>query len=127
MRLPQVMGLVFCERFGIDPLRHRVSLEGLFQALRFDRFPTRPQEFTVYAALYGIAVEGTIELEVVRLETEMEIYRYRKWVAFVGGTVHQMEFRVKTLRFPAPGRYGCRLLFEGNLLTERYLDVFRED
>ena len=44
MKLPQVMGLVFCER--LNPLTF--SLERLFQGRRFRTFPTPPQHFEVY-------------------------------------------------------------------------------
>jgi hypothetical protein len=120
-KLPQVMGLVFCEEF--DP--QTFSLRRLFQGRQFSTFPTAPQEFLVYSALYGGSLEGTIELNCERMETETAVYRFREWRVFPGGIVSHWMHRLKRLRFPAPGRYSFKLLFDGTQLVERYLEIMR--
>jgi hypothetical protein len=120
-KLPQVMGLVFCEEF--DP--QTFSLRRLFQGRQFSVFPTPPQQFTVYSALYSGDLEGTMQLTCERMETESVIYRFREWRQFPAGVVVHWMHRLKRLRFPAPGRYSFKLLFDDVQLVERYLEVMR--
>ncbi len=105
MKLPQVMGLVFCERFTINATTHEASLDGLFQALRYRTFPGTPQPFVVYVSLYGSSVEGTIEMRCTRLETETDVFSYRVWRSLPDGYVVQLPIPVRMLRFPAARRY----------------------
>lgn len=126
LRLPIAMGLVLCERLDIDPLARRMSLVGVFHSLRFRNFPTSPQRFTVYAALYGGIGEGTMELMITSLETEQDIHRYRRWqVLPVRGQIGTLEIRLQRCVFPAPGRYALKLSFDGGEATVRYLDILR--
>jgi hypothetical protein len=125
-RLPVVVGLVLCETLAVEPQSARMSLVGTFHNRYFRRFPTPPQRFTAYAALDGGMGEGTIELRVTRLETEQEILRYRKWYAFSDPDLTaNLEIKLRKCVFPAPGRYGLSLRFDGDELTYRHLDVFR--
>ena len=121
-KIPQVMGLVICEEF--DPLTF--SLRRLFQARRFSEFPTEPQEFTVYSALYSGGIEGKMELRCVRMETETVVYQYREWRVFPAGIVMHWMHQLKRMRFAAPGRYSFKLLFDDVELVERYLEVMRK-
>src|SRR5262245_58413690 len=107
--------------FGAAP--PRASLAGTFHTLAFDRWPAEGVPFTAYAALYGGQGEGTIELLVTRLETERIVYRYRRWYAAPGPRTVHLEIKVRRCLFPAPGRYGLRLRFDGKDLTFRFLDV----
>lgn len=121
-KLPQVMGLVFCEEF--DPLTF--SMRGLFQGRYFSTFPTGPQEFTVYSAVYSGGLEGTMELSCEQMETEKTIFAIQTWRILIPGMVMQYPIRVKRIHFPAPGRYVFRLRFDGAELATRFLEVIRE-
>jgi hypothetical protein len=123
-RLPKVVGLVLCETRAVEPQNARMSLVGIFHSRSFRRFPTSPQRFTVYAALYGGAGEGTMELVISRLETEQDIYRYRRWHGFPRRLLPiNLEIPVKRCIFPAPGGYSLSLRFDGSELAQRYLRV----
>jgi hypothetical protein len=120
-----VLGLVVCETLAIEPMNGRMSLVGIFHTRHVPRFPTPPRGFTVYAALYGGTGEGTMELVVTRLETEEDIYRYRRWFAFPRGVrLINLEIKTRKCVFPAPGRYALSLRFDGQELTHRYLSVY---
>ena len=104
-----------------------ISLTGLFQALRFRRFPSPIHKFTVYAALYDGVGEGTMELEIERLETEEKIYALKRWITFPGrGMIVNYEIKVTRCVFPAPGQYLLTLRFDNQELTHRTLEIFRE-
>jgi hypothetical protein len=124
MTLPDVIGLILCERMAVDRSKPALSLVGLFVAKTFQRFPTPPQHFTVYAQLYGGSGEGTIALRVYNLETERDIYRHQRWTAWPGpGQPQHHEIRVKKCIFPRPGRYRFVLSFDGQELAACSLDV----
>ena len=77
MKRPLVVGLQLCQRLGFNPQQGEVSLVGLFHALRFRTFPSPPQRFAVYVALYDGEGEGTMELVLTRPLGErcLEIFR----------------------------------------------------
>lgn len=124
---PRVVALVLCERMDVDPAVRRLSLSGVFHVLRAATWPTLAT-FTAYTALQGGRGEGTIELLVTRLETEEDVYRYRRWFAVPDPdlTVH-VEIPVRRCVFPAPGRYNFSLRFDGVELTWRLLDVIERN
>ncbi len=126
IRLPRVLGLIFCERMEVDRSRVEVSLIGLFQSQRFTEFPSPPLAFTVYSALYDGVGEGTMKLSILRLETEEWIYSYTRWFTFPGRQrLTQLELKARRCVFPAPGRYRIVLSFDKHRLAERLLDVYR--
>jgi hypothetical protein len=128
VKLPDVVGLMMCERIGPDPATGRVSLLGLFQALRFRTFPSPPQQFIVYTALYDGEGEGTMEVVASRLETAVNFHSSRMWITFPARwQIVNLTFPFTHCVFPAPGRCALTLRFDGNELTHRYLDIFRKD
>jgi hypothetical protein len=128
MRLPRAFGLVLCDRMAFDPGTAEVSLVGIFQARRFRNFPSPPQRFTVYTTLYDGVGEGTMEVVVSRLETEEDVGSYKKWFTLPGrGQVVNLALELKRCVFPAPGRYGVLLCFDGKEITDRYLEIFTEE
>ena len=126
VKLPDVVGLVMCEQFKVDPTTHRVSLDGLFSSLRFRVFPSRPISVTAYAALFDGRGEGEMRLTCTRLETEEELFYHSRWCSFsMHGMMVHFTMTIRKLRFPAPGRYAFTLSFDGNLLTTSFIDVGR--
>jgi hypothetical protein len=122
-RPPRVLGLVLCERFAVDPAALEVSLLGVFHRFFVDAWPATTA-FTVYAGLQGGRGEGTMQLLVTRLETEQDIYRYRRWFAVPDTdlTVH-LEIQVRNCVFPAPGRYRVSLWIDNAELAARLVDL----
>jgi Family of unknown function (DUF6941) len=125
-RPPQVAGLVFCDRFDVDPLARQTSLLGLFQARTVTAFPAVLPQFSVYVALFGGSGEGTMELVGRRMETEADLYRDRRWIHLPGsGATLQLVLPVIGMAVPAAGRYSMILRFDGHDLTQRILDIFQ--
>jgi hypothetical protein len=124
--MPSVISLILCEKLSVDPRAGKTSLEGLFSARRYRKFPTAEQPFTAYVALYDGEGEGTMELMISRFENEKDIYSYKRWIALPGrGVVVNLEVPIRKCHFPAPGRYLLSLRFNGKEITRRLLDVFR--
>jgi hypothetical protein len=125
-RPPTVVGLVFCERLEVVTAPARLSLVGLFNELRIKTFPT-VLRFTAYAGLYGGAREGTIELSVMNLETEKEVYLYRRWCSTPGSDqFRHLEIPVRKWYLATPGRFIARIRFDGKELASRIISVLKE-
>src|SRR5262249_3319221 len=125
-RPPEVQGLLLCDEITCERSGAHFSFLRLMQARVFPTFPTPPQAFQAYAALYGGSGEGTIELACFRLETEEKVYRYQRWLAFSShGLVVNLVIPVKKCVFPAPGRDDFRLFFERVELTHRFVEIVR--
>jgi hypothetical protein len=126
----RALGLVFCESFQVDPETRQVSLAGLFQARSFSRFPSKRDSFTVYSALTGPKPEeGSMELIVTDLQAEAgrDIYRREWWYRAPGGLVYHLSVPVTIKAYKTPGRYLISLRFDGKIMTNRFLDVFRKE
>src|SRR5690348_9410424 len=122
---PRTIGIYLCKQLAVDATKAEMSLVGVFQGLTFDRFPSPLQRFTVYAMLYDGEGEGVIEVRILQVITEAEVYRYRRWTAFAQrGIQVPFEAQVKSCVFPAPGRYTVELRFDGELVDTRILEVF---
>jgi hypothetical protein len=128
LQTPEVAGLILCEQMAVVPGQGRMSLEGVFHARRFSEFPTDPQAFTVYAALTDGVGRRTLKLTVTRLETNGIIYSYRRAFAFPPDRLDHvnLEVRVKSCVFPAPGRYAVTLSFDDEAASERTLRIVEE-
>ena len=93
-----------------------------------DSFPSDPQRFTVAAFLTGSAGESKIEIEAIRLATGEQIYQQGGILTFRDQTdIFNVFFRVRQIRFPAPGFYLFRLLVDNELLetAQRRLRDYR--
>jgi len=123
-KLPEVAGLILCNRMEVNTAKVELCLAGLFHALSFSTWPAVAAPFTVYTELFDAEAEGTIELKVMRLETEGDVYRQTKWFVSTDRRLRfPLEWRVTQCRFPAPGRYLVSLRFDGELLSQRFLEI----
>ncbi len=123
-KLPRVAGLILCKRMEMNPAEAELSLVGLFHSLSFSVWPTLAPLFTVYTEVYDAEAEGIMELVLMRLETEKEIYFQRKWFASSDRQLtYRLEWRVSKCVFPAPGRYLLKLRLDRRELSRRYLEV----
>src|SRR5688572_15133404 len=118
VKLPEVMGMVMCETIRFDAEVRRMSLERLVPWLESAVFPTHPIRMSAYVELFDGRGEGEMRLTCTRLETEADIHYYSKWCSFpVPGRTSTLEFPIRDLKLPAPGRYVFTLFFDGQPLT----------
>jgi len=126
-KAPEPVALVLCEKMHVDPQAAQMSLVGIFHSRRFPTFPTPPQRFTVYAALHGGEGEGTMQLMVAKADTEAEIHKSEKWRGFADPDLTTMyEGIIPNCVFPSAGRYIVTLRFDGEIVSQRVLDIFQE-
>src|SRR5216683_6041831 len=97
-KLPQVSGLVLCDRVLFDTGTLEYTYSGVFHTLNLsfsdtpphllprNQWPLRP--FTVCGTLFNGDVEGRMELLVSHLEWEKATYRQRRWVSYRPGRLY---------------------------------------
>jgi hypothetical protein len=123
---PKQVGLILCDRMHVDPSAGKMSLVGLFTSLRFPSFPTPVRPFTAYALLYGGEGEGRMRLEVKRAGDEQPISKKEVWRGFTPDQLSTAEIKLAKCAFPSPGRYIATLFFEGAIVAQTVLDVYKE-
>jgi hypothetical protein len=79
---PIPVGLVLCDYVLVEQTTRKVSLIGSFWEVGMRRFPEILPPFFVYAALTDGQGTGTLELVVSRLETDEEVFTYRRPITF---------------------------------------------
>jgi hypothetical protein len=117
---------VLCRDITFVPGTATMSLVGLFNVRASANWPSPAEPFYAYTLLVGGEGEGVMELAVLHAVTEQLIYRYRRWYT-VPSPDYPVHFPLLLRRciFPAPGRYLVHLRFEGEIVTQRHLDVRR--
>jgi len=103
-----------------------MSLRGVFQSIRFPRFPAGPIACTVVAELYGGQGEGKMKLVCTDAESEEDIYSYARWhVCLPEGKVAWLIYELPNWIVPRPGRYILSLFFDDSLVTSRSIEIWK--
>jgi hypothetical protein len=90
-----------------------------------DGFPSEPQRLSVFAALTDADRDGVLELQVVRLDTEEQIYAQRFPISFPDRSrVVNLHVRARRIRFPAAGDYEFAIFVDGEFVAHRRLRVY---
>jgi uncharacterized protein DUF6941 len=122
--IPKAVALTFCERMDVNPATGHVSLVGIFNSRKLQKYPASAQPFTIYTVLHDGFGEGTMELSLVQASTDTEIHRWRKWWASTRRLqIVNLEIMIRQCVFPAPGRYLANLRFENQLITHRHFEM----
>ncbi len=123
--VPKAFALTLCEGLEVDPATGRVSLDGIFNFLRFPAYPTPAQQFTVFSVLHDGLGAGIMSLKILQVGTDRKIYQFQKWAAFsMRLQMVNLEIKVNRCIFPEPGRYLFALDFERQIIAQRYLQLW---
>jgi hypothetical protein len=108
-KLPQVSGLILCDRTEVIPRKGEYSYIGVFNVLRLPfpqkssrktpkkDYPLRP--FTVCGTLFNGQGEGILELTVANLALEETIDSYKRWVSYQAGMLYYLEIHLRKCAF----------------------------
>ncbi len=125
-KLPLVVGLTLCEKMEVDAGTGKVSLVGIFQGLHSAAFPSTSRSFTVYAALYDGIGQGRMEVEIVHLQSEQDVFSLARSFTFPGRYVVLNLVIPVTCVFPASGKYSLALRLDDEVIAQRTLEVFQD-
>jgi hypothetical protein len=121
---PVASGLILCEQRIVEERTKNITLVHCFPRLNAVRFPAVAPRLVVYAALTDGLGDGSLRLNVERLETSEEIAFREQQIRFSDPL---QEFRIffhfRRLRFPAAGRYQFTLLADRELVAQQVLRV----
>lgn len=125
---PTAIALTLCDQVIVDERTKKPSFIGIFTGIGVDNFPSDAQRFSVCASLTGSSEQGRIEIRVIQLGTGEQVYSQSGTIRFRDRTdIVNVFFRVRAIRFPAPGFYMFQLLVDDELVegAQRRLRVYR--
>jgi len=123
--LPQAVSLILCERASAHVVPETWSLLGIFHRRRYPAYPAPAEPLSAYSLLYDGWGEGTMELQVVRLQGGQSVYRQRRWwVLRQRFQWRHFEMKLRRCVFPERGEYLCSLCFDGRSVAERRFELF---
>jgi hypothetical protein len=121
---PLALALTLCDQVIVEEGTRKVSVIGSFRELHSRSCPFTPAPFSVLAVLTGTQGEEDLTLTVTALETDEEIYSFRRRIRlpdrFAEG---RAAIRLVDCTFPAPGLYSFTLLVDGDWIAQRRLQV----
>ena len=122
---PMALGLFTCDQVIVDLDSRCPSPINMFTAISVDGFPSEPRDFSVFAVLSGGHGQGTMQVEVIRLDTGDLVYSEESGIQFVDRRrIVNAHIRIKKACFPVPGTYGVDLLVDGVPVAQRKLNVY---
>jgi hypothetical protein len=125
IQLPKALGLTLCDQVLFEQGTQKPSLIGCFIGMAVDHFPSGPQKFDVFAALTDGLGEATIDLVVVHLESERQVYAQSMELTFQDPLkVVNLRIRVRTCAFPEAGSYVFALGVNGEELAQCRVKVY---
>ena len=121
---PVAVALTICEKLIVEEGTKHPSFISVFTKLRGRKFPARSQPFHVFAAFLDGQGDGTIRLEIGRLDIGTKIYVKERLVHFPDRlTEVRVLFRVPPCEFPVPGVYQVTLFLDNEWMAHRYLHL----
>jgi hypothetical protein len=122
---PLALSLILCEQVIVDHDTKNPSPISVFTGLAVDGFPSPAQRFSVFASLTNGRGTGTIKLVASRLDTGEPVYEQRYPIQFPDPLlVVNVNIRVRSIRFPVPGRYEFVLLVDADPVAQRTIRVY---
>ncbi len=123
---PVVIGLTLCDLVIREERTRKTSTVGAFTGLGMPAFPGVAAPFSVLAVLTDGVGEGTIQLEITRLDTGEDIHAFEGRVVFPDVLAEvTYHLRLRSCMFPEPGLYQLTLLVDGEWVAQRRLRVYQ--
>ena len=122
--LPIARGLFVCEKVLVEEGTRYTTLINCFSNRKFDRFPSEPIDFLLFAILLN--GRGRVRLDAVMedVDTSNEFDR-RSSVFDFFDPKQEFRFRAKynSFSFKQPGSYEFKLLADGEMIANTVVNV----
>jgi uncharacterized protein DUF6941 len=121
---PVAVGLMLCDQVIVDKDTNKPCLIGVFTALAVQDFK-EPQRFSAFATLTNGRGQVPVELVGFRLDNGEQMYKQTYSVFFPDPLkVVNLNIRVRSIVFPAPGWYDLITRVRGELIAQRRIHVY---
>ncbi len=125
---PIVLGIELCEKAIEEEQTKNVTLINTFLSIWVEDFPSAPEPFVVSVVMTAGVGSVTMDLIIVRLETDEEVYVDRFAVEFPYRLAEiRLLIPIVECSFPAPGKYQFTLETNGEWIAKRDLQVLTEE
>jgi len=123
--LPIVKAFLICDQIIQDRQTGKMSLIGLFQDLRADRFPAVHPMLWIYASLTDARGSYRFEIQFVDIANSNVLGKGTPPKIQIPGPLETTELcaQLGNLQLPGPGTYEFQLLANGELLATKSLRV----
>ncbi|MDA1195293.1 MAG: hypothetical protein O2894_08915 [Planctomycetota bacterium] len=123
--LPVVKAFLVCDQIIQDAQTGKISLIGLFQDLRADRFPATHPSLWIYTSLTNARGAYTFEIQLVDVANSTVLGKGTPPTIQIPGPLETAEMcaQLGNLQLPRPGTYEFQLLANGELLATKHLRV----
>jgi hypothetical protein len=123
---PNALSLMLCDQVVFEQGTQKPYLLGVFTGVAAERFPTLPQRFDVFAALTDGVGDVIINLSVMHLETNEEVYARSMRVSFPDQLqVVNLRFRVRQMTYEVAGTYLFALMIDNHEVAARRVNVYQ--
>lgn len=125
---PTPLAFLIADSIIDDINTRKKSIIGLFNSICSNRFPFRHPEMNIFVSLTDGHGSYQTSLVCSRSFDEKEILRTRGEVTFrTPNTVVEMNFSLRNIEFPSPGKYTFHFSCDGELLVMRPFEVVEID
>lgn len=122
---PVVKAFLICDQIIQDSQTGKMSLIGLFQDLRADRFPAIHPQLWIYASLTDARGDYNFEIQFVDVEHNNVLGKGTPPKITIPGPLETTEMcaQLGNLQLPRAGTYEFHLIGNGELLATKSLRV----
>ncbi len=123
--VPKYLAMLLCDYVVIDAETRNKSLIGIFNRINASKFPVRHDRMHVFVALTNghgaydaaLKVKNSLGEEVMSLDGKVEMQDPL--------AVAEINFNIRGLVIPQPGRYFVEFTCDGELLVDRHFDAVK--
>jgi len=127
-QVPRSLGLILCDQVIFERETLKPSLIGCFTAMNSEEFPFTHPHFDVYSPLTDGLGTVILDLVVVDLENDVQIYAHSMEFPFPDPLqVINLRMRVRRCAFPHPGTYLFTLFGDGEELAHRRVLIYQRE
>ncbi len=126
---PRLEAVILCDAFYREPQTGKLSLLGIFHHIDGPAYPLSLAPVCVYVAISGVRGSATLQVRVVRLESDGAEVSLGEGELAVStdhpAIVAEIPLILPELIFDEPGDHRIRIESGGDVLGERRLQVGR--
>lgn len=122
--MPTSLAFLISDTVIDDYVTRKKSIIGLFNSICSNRFPFRHAEMNVFISLTDGHGEYKSSLVCSRAFDEKEIFKSEGKVKFRSpNTIVEMNFTLRNIEFPTPGKYTFQFYCDDELLIIRPFEI----